>query len=393
MKTIIYFDCYSGVAGDMILGALLDLGLDRDRWLQSLRGLSLGGWEVQFRTVVRHGIAGLKVDVKVSGKQPHRHLKDIRGIIEGSDLSDDVKTRALKTFTSLAQAEAKVHRCDVEEVHFHEVGAVDAIVDIVGTCLALDQLDAGEIYAGPVGVGKGVSKCVHGPMPLPPPATLEILQDCPLRFHDVETELATPTGAALLKTLCRFESPPPGVSLLRVGSGAGSKEITELPNLLRALLLSTEKTLETDSALLLETNIDDMNPEIYPYVIEQLLEAGAMDAFLAPLVMKKGRPGVMLSVLCAPELKSKMVDLIYRETSTLGIRISPVERLKLPRKSVEIATPWGIVKGKESVWGDRILVTPEYEDCRRLSREKGIPLQDIYRACSVALANAEESDS
>jgi hypothetical protein len=387
MKNILYFDCYSGVAGDMILAALLDLDLDLDRWLSSLNGLSVSGWEVRFDRVIRQGITGMKVDIVVSDKQPHRHLKDISEIIEGSDLSVNVKNNALKTFTILAEAEAKVHRCDVEKVHFHEVGAVDAIVDIVGTCLALDQLNVGEIYASPVGVGKGMSKCNHGPMPLPPPATLEILRGCPLHFHDVETELATPTGTALLKALCYFELPPPGVSLLKVGSGAGSKEITKLPNLLRALLLSAEKTMETDSALVLETNIDDMNPEIYPYVVERLLDEGAMDAFLAPLVMKKGRPGVMLSVLCSPELKSKMIDVIYRETSTLGIRISSVERLKLPRKPVEIETPWGKIKGKKSTYGDRVFITPEYDDCRRLSREKGIPLQEIYRAFSAALTN------
>ena len=376
----LYFDCYSGVAGDMILAALLDLDLDRDRWLKTLRGLAVKGFDVKFRQATRQGFQALRVEIKVNEPQPERHLEDIEKIIAGSRLSTEVKGKALKIFTCLAEAEAKVHGRSVEKIHFHEVGAVDAIVDVVGTCLALESLGVDEIYSSPVGVGRGLSKSAHGPMPLPPPATLEILRDCPMHFHQVDTELATPTGAAILKSLAVFESPAGPSTLVRIGYGAGSKTIPELVNVLRAVLLQRDSDLEADQAVLLETNIDDMNPEIYPHVIEKLLGHGAMDAYLTPITMKKGRPGVVLSALCPPERRSELVDVIYQETSTLGIRISRVDRLKLPRREIKVKTPWGVVRGKEARWKGKIRRTPEFEDCRRLSQEKNVPLQDIYQA-------------
>ena len=217
-------------------------------------------------------------------------------------------------------------------------------------------------------------------MPLPPPATLEILKGAPIRFTGLETELATPTGAALLRTLARFDAPPHGLNLIRTGYGAGTKIIPELPNVLRAILLEKSGDEEYDQALLIETNVDDMNPEIYPHVIEKLLEIGAMDAYLIPIIMKKGRPGVLLSVLCAPEQKDLILDIIYRETSTLGVRMIHVDRTKLPRRAITIPTEFGVIKGKEARWNDQIRRTPEFEDCRRIANEKGVPLQEVYRA-------------
>jgi len=376
----IYFDCYSGIAGDMILAALMDLGVDRERWLNSLGGLAVQGYNVEISEINRRGYRALRVEVTVREPQPERHLADIKKIIGKSNLSAWVKEKSGDVFTCLAEAEAKVHGKSVEKVHFHEVGAVDAIVDVVGTCLALESLAVNEIYSSPIGLGRGLSKSAHGPMPLPPPATLEILRDAPVHFHETETELATPTGAAIIKSLAKFQSPPEELVLSAVGYGAGSKVIPGLPNVLRALMLKKEEQFEADRAALIETNIDDMNPEIYPHVIIKLLEAGAMDAYMIPVIMKKGRPGIVLSALCPLNLREKLIDVIYRETTTLGIRITQVDRLKLPRKEIRVETEWGPIRGKETHWEGKVRRTPEFEDCRRISEEKGIPLQRIYQA-------------
>ncbi len=383
----IYFDCYSGVAGDMLLASLLDLGVDRDLWLSSLKGLAVEGYDVSFDRTERHGIYAQQVIVEVTEDQPHRHLKDIKKIINDSQIPREVKNNALRIFTFLAEAEAQVHGSTIDKVHFHEVGAVDAIVDIVGVCLALDRLGITKVYSSPIGLGRGISKCDHGPMPLPPPATLELLSGCLIHFHEIDTELATPTGAAIIRALASFDSIPDNFTMLKTGYGAGAKILTELPNVVRALLLETPKNLETDRAVILETNIDDMNPEIYPHVIKKLIEQGAMDVFLAPIIMKKGRPGVMLSVLCPPDLEKAMIDAVYDETSTLGIRLSRVERLKLPRKVIKVKTPWGVLKGKEARWKGNIRRTPEFEECRRISEAEGIPLQEVYKAFYAALSD------
>lgn len=375
----LYLDCYSGVAGDMILAALLDLGVDRDGWLKALNRLPLRGFKIQFERVMRREFSSLQVQIAIEEPQPERHLSDIVQVIQEGDLSAEVKERAKKVFTCLAEAEAKIHGTDIQKVHFHEVGASDAIIDVVGTCLALESLGADKIYSTPVGLGRGLSRSAHGPMPLPPPATLEILRGAPVRFHEVETELATPTGAALLKSLAEFVPPPAEMVVTAIGYGAGSKIIPELPNVLRALLLEGRWELESDRAVLLETNIDDMNPEVFPHAISKLLEAGAMDAYLVPIIMKKGRPGVILSTLCSLDLKQKIVDLIYSETSTLGIRAVIVDRLKLLRREIVVATPLGPIKGKEARWENNVRRTPEFEDCRRIAEEKGVPLQEVYR--------------
>ncbi|MBU0519468.1 nickel pincer cofactor biosynthesis protein LarC [bacterium] len=389
MKSI-YLDCYSGVSGDMLLAALLDAGLDHQVWKDALKGMAVAGYDINISKIRKHAFTVLKLDVTVTEEQPHRHLKDIYQIIDNSALSDQVKENARRTFNLLAQAEAQVHDSTPEKIHFHEVGAVDAIVDIVGTCIALEMLDVQKIYATPVGVGKGLSKSAHGPMPLPPPATLQILENCPLHFHDVETELATPTGSAILKALASFTPPPVEHRLLKVGYGAGTKDIPSLPNFVRALLLEEHQEFETDSALLLETNIDDMNPEIYPVVISRLLQAGAMDVYLNPVLMKKGRPGIVLSALCSLELKQTIVAAIYRETSTLGIRISQVERLKLPRRAVDIETPLGRIRGKQTTFQGKTRISPEFEDCRRIADEKDLPLQDVYSVFYQAISHPDK---
>ncbi len=366
---MLYFDSYSGVSGDMLLAALLDLGVNREQWLAELQSLAVAGFQIDFERTTRQGIAAQRVVVKVEEPQPHRHLQQIEEILDHSRFSEGVKEKSRAIFQCLAQAEARVHGCALEEVHFHEVGAVDAIVDVAGTCLALEMLDVEQIFSSPIGVGQGYANAAHGPLPLPAPATLEILHGVPLRFSGVETELATPTGAAILKTLAQFTPLPAGMKLLQVGYGAGAKVIPQLPNVLRAILLESEGAQqEFERALLLETNIDNLNPEIYPYVIERLLEAGALDAYLVPIIMKKGRPGIILSVLCAAGREHALQDLIYRETSTLGIRVLPIDRLALPRHLVQVETPLGSIKGKEARWQNLVRRTPEFEDCRRLAR-------------------------
>ncbi|MFH1862317.1 MAG: nickel pincer cofactor biosynthesis protein LarC [bacterium] len=383
----LFFDCYSGVSGDMILAALLDLGVDQQEWLKRLAGLSVGDFEVRLERTKRQGLSAHQIYIEVKQPQSERHLSQIREIIDSSRLSEKVKTDALAVFRCLAEAEARVHGVSVEEVHFHEVGAVDAIVDVVGVCIALEMLEVNWIYSSTVSLGSGFAQCQHGVMPLPPPATAEILRGSPVHLTGIETELATPTGAAILKTLADFNPPPGDLKLLKVGYGAGKKVIPQLPNVLRALLFDQGGDLQADQALLIETNIDDMNPELYPYVIQRLLESGAMDAYLIPVIMKKGRPGIILSTLCSPQLKDILLNVIFRETSTLGLRIQRVDRLKLIRQEIQVKTPWGAIRGKESEWEGQVRVTPEFEDCKRISLEKGVPLQQVYEAFNKSVDN------
>ncbi|MCX6640884.1 MAG: nickel pincer cofactor biosynthesis protein LarC [bacterium] len=380
----IYFDCYSGVAGDMVLAALLNLGVDKAKWLSQVQTLPINGYKIEFETTLRQGMSAERTIISMTQAPQHRHLSDVKEILGNSALPTKVTANALLVFTNLAEAEAKIHGCTVEEVHFHEVGAVDAIVDVVGVCLALDMLGVERIYCSPIGQGTGISKSAHGPMPLPPPATLELLRDVPVHFHDVKEELATPTGAALMKTLAIFIPPPGAPKISAVGYGAGSRMIPELPNLVRAILLEEEGSHESDQALLLETNIDDMNPEFYPFVVEKLLAAGAMDAYLLPVIMKKGRPGVILSALCAPELRDSILDVIYRQSSTLGVRIIPVDRLKLPRREIVVDTEYGPIKGKETEWKGEVRSAPEYEECRRIANQSNVPLPEVYKAYYAA---------
>ena len=388
MKSL-YLDCYSGVAGDMILASLLDLDVDRTLWLESLQSLAVEGFTVSFKRTARHGISALQISIKVKTEQPHRKLDDIVEIIKKSGFSNEVKENSIEIFTNLAKAEAKVHNCDINKVHFHEVGAVDAIVDIVGICLAIESLGVKKIYSSPIGLGRGVSKCDHGPMPLPPPATLELLEGCSIHFHDIDTELSTPTGAAVLKTLASFEPVPDDCVLGKTGYGAGSKSLQDIPNVVRAIMLEPTPDFVADRAVLIETNIDDMNPEIYPHVIKKLLKIGAMDAFLAPIIMKKGRPGNVLSVLCPAELERSVVDTIYEETSTLGIRISKVKRLKLPRREIKVKTEWGTIRGKEAKWKGKVRRTPEFEDCKRVAESENVSLQEVYHAFFTALSERD----
>ncbi len=377
--TIVYFDCFSGISGDMVLGALVDAGVPVEVLRGELAKLELPGYRLTAEQVRRAGIAATQVQVALEQQeQPARRLADIGNLITGSSLAPPVKQKSLAVFRRLAEAEAKVHGATPEEVHFHEVGAVDAIVDIVGAVIGLEQLGATEIIASPVNVGSGSVHTSHGRLPVPAPATAELLTGIPLYSSSVTLELATPTGAALISTLASSFGPLPMMTVSRVAHGAGGRDIPGQPNVLRLLLGASAFHGGEDASVLIETNIDDMNPQVYEHLIERLLQAGAQDAFLTPVIMKKGRPGVLLSVLTDPARSEAAAELIFRETTSIGLRLQQVSRRKLEREVREVATRYGAVRVKVSRRGDEVLTaTPEYEDCRRLAEQHNVALKQV----------------
>ncbi|HET6272269.1 MAG TPA: nickel pincer cofactor biosynthesis protein LarC [Bacteroidota bacterium] len=377
---IAYLDTISGIAGDMTMAAFVSAGLPLDELSAELKKLSIGGFELMGSHVQRSGISAVHIDVVVSHEPHyHRHLKDIQSIIIQSALPDRVKERAQSVFSTIAKAEAKVHNTTIEKVHFHEVGALDAIVDIVGTAICLELLGVQCVYSSPVKLGSGgFIDTEHGKMPIPTPATVEILKDYPTILTDIPFELTTPTGAAIIKSLSSGVLTMEHLKIESIGYGAGTKEFDGVPNLLRVFVGELPQTYENDELVMVETNIDNMNPEIYPYVLERLLAAGAHDAYIIPIIMKKGRPGILFSVLTSRSAIEAIIDIMFRETTTLGLRIQPVERRKLTRSQREVQTSFGFVKAKViSVSGQERLV-PEFEECKRLAKERGLPLLEIY---------------
>jgi uncharacterized protein (TIGR00299 family) protein len=381
-----YFDCQSGVSGDMIVGALLDAGLDIETLRGQLALLGLADCRVEASRVKRHGITGTKFSVvtREHGHE-HRRLADILGIVRGSDLSERVKHDAERVFRRLARAEASVHGTDVSEVHFHEIGAVDSIVDVVGAAIGMERLGIERIAVSVLPTGSGFIECEHGTLPAPAPAVAELLKGFPVTAGEVEAELTTPTGAALLTTLGEHFGKIPSMTVESVGYGAGSRDFEEIPNLLRVIIGQTPAGTESDRMWVLETNIDDMPAELYETVFEKLLSAGVMDVFTTPIQMKKGRPAVKLSVLTALELRQKAEEIIFRETTTFGIRAYEVERRKLARESVTVRTEFGEVSVKLGrLGGDLVTVSPEYEDCRKLASRHGVALKDVYEKARLA---------
>jgi uncharacterized protein (TIGR00299 family) protein len=376
-----YFDCFSGASGDMILGALLDAGLSLDSLNASLARLPLSGYRISSQPASRGIITGTQVIVAVDeSAQEQRGIKDILSLVENSELSQRAKERCALIFNRLATAEAKVHRVPIDEVHFHEVGATDAIVDVVGAVIGLDLLGIEALFSSPLPAGSGTVQAEHGVLPVPAPATLELIatSGAPIRPTPSPElgELVTPTGAAIVTTLASFESPT--FRLERIGYGVGSRELASMPNVLP--LWIGESTAEERQLLLLETNIDDMSPELYGYVMERLFEHGALDVWFTPIQMKKNRPAVMLSVLAPPEAEGKIVDTLLRETSTLGMRWQRVGRHESEREIIAFDSSLGRVGVKVKHFrGARISLSPEFEDCRRLAQEHGLPLQEVYR--------------
>ena len=377
---IAYFDTIAGISGDMTLGAFISAGVSLDQLITELGKLRLSGFEVAAKHIQRNGITAVKVDVVISeAPKYHRHLADINAIIEQSDLGTAVKDRAKIIFHEIAVAEAKVHNSTIEKVHFHEVGAIDSLVDIVGTSICMELLGIERVFSSPVKVGNGGTVTTqHGVMPIPTPATSEILKGYPVVLTDIPFELTTPTGAAIIKALSHGTLTFEQFTVSSIGYGAGTRELPGIPNLLRVIVGELEPRLDREEVVVIETNIDDMNPEILPYVIEKLIEAGANDAFLAPILMKKGRPAHLLSVLVERSQMEVILSIMFRETSTLGVRIQHVERRKLTRTQKAVQTSLGTVTVKAVTVDGKEKLIPEFEECKRLAVEKNLPLREVY---------------
>jgi len=383
MKRILYYDCFAGISGDMNLGALVDLGVDAAYLERELGKLNIEGFRLEVEPGIRKGISGTKVTVMVDHpeNEKHRHLSHIEALINNSSLSDRIKKKSLAIFDLVAEAEAKVHNISKEQVHFHEVGALDSIADIVGAAICQEYLEVDEIQASPVQLGGGFVKCAHGMMPVPAPATAEIVVDIPVKTGLVEYEATTPTGAAILAaTVDRFESRMELV-VLKTGYGIGQRD-GEIPNVLRVYLAegSTQTTedVEEEEAVMLECNLDDMNPERYTHVMDLLFGAGAADVFIIPIVMKKSRPAHMLSVLCSSDSADKMKEILFTETSSIGLREHTLRKSMLRREMVMLSTKYGEIEVKRSYFNGRVVnEKPEFEQCRKLAREHGVTLEEI----------------
>jgi pyridinium-3,5-bisthiocarboxylic acid mononucleotide nickel chelatase len=454
---IAYLDCFSGISGDMFLGALLDAGVPRSLFEETVKALNLGA-SVEISRVDRSGIAATKVDVYVHGekdlpreifweqqhKQPpqpgqhahshsqaqalepvaltehnylraeapegalpssvpaasHRHthgrgLGEIKQIISNAAIAESIKPRAIAIFEALAAAEAKVHNCDIASIHFHEVGAVDALVDIVCAAAGAEALEVDEIVCSPLNVGGGIVKCAHGVFPVPAPATIELLKDAPVYSSGIQVELVTPTGAAIVKTLATRFAPFPEMKIKKIGYGAGTRDLPGQANVVRLTIAEAQPQSGAktglDTVAILEANLDDLNPQVFGYVIDRLLEEGALDAFGIPVQMKKNRPGILLTVMANPEHADKMIEIIFSETTTLGVRQREEKRRTLARNWVNIQTRWGEVRMKiASRNGTVTNYAPEYEDCRRLAAEHHVPLRSVMQeAVQVYLSKAD----
>jgi uncharacterized protein (TIGR00299 family) protein len=389
--SILYYDCFAGISGDMHLAALLDLGVDYDELILELTGLGLDGYGVQATRASRKGVFGTQVRVVTDPNQSmHRDLRQIEAMISGSSLSDTVRDRAIAVFRRLAEAEAHIHDTAPDRIHFHEVGALDAIVDIVGGVIALEWLNVDRVLCSPVELGGGMVHCEHGVLPAPAPATLELLKGVPVKLGGTPFEATTPTGAALLATFVDEFVTRPELIIHRVGYGIGYRD-GPIPNVLRVCLGEPWADSDERRALcVLECNIDDMNPECYDHVLERLFAAGANDAWLTPVLMKKNRPGTVLSVLCVPSLGPTLTELLLIETTTLGVRQYPVTRTALVRETLRVQTRYGEVTVKLAHHQGRPLRgKPEYEDCKRLALERGVPIHAVYAAVREALAAQE----
>jgi pyridinium-3,5-bisthiocarboxylic acid mononucleotide nickel chelatase len=377
---ILYFDCFAGIAGDMTVAALLELGLPLETLRAGLALLPFSGYTLESSPVQRHGIAGTSFRVQLSeADQPHRHYSGIAAMIEAAPLRARVKELAGRIFLRLAQAEAEVHGVALERVHFHEVGAVDSIVDIVGVALGLDYLGVDQVYASGLPFGRGFVQTAHGLLPVPAPATALLMKGIPLTGDIGAGERVTPTGAAIVAALAQGFGPPPPMRVQRIGYGAGEKDFPELPNLLRLVLGEREAAAGHAGAqevLVVETQVDDMNPELLGFLMERLLGAGALDVAFSALQMKKNRPGTLVSVLAEPGDLDRLSEIILAESSAIGLRYHPSRRITLARRIEERATSLGPVKVKVLGSGR---VAPEFEECRRIALERGLPLIEVYR--------------
>jgi len=394
---VVYFDCFAGVSGDMTIGAQLDLGVDLESLKRQLSSLNLKGYEIKSGPVRRGSISATKFDVEVdSREQPARSLADIRAIIIASSLSHTTKSRSIAVFERLAGAEARVHGTTPDKVHFHEVGAVDSIVDTVGAMIGFELLGVDRFYCSPLRVGAGLIDTEHGRLPIPAPATAELLRGAPVYAGEIEGEFVTPTGAAIVATLCEEFGALPQMNLTKVGYGAGSRDPKSFPNALRLMIGEMAEapiSSSDDSVTVVETNIDDMNPQVFGFVMERAFALGALDVFLIPAQMKKDRPGVLLTVLCKPADAETMIGLLFSETTTLGIRYYNANRRVLDRVIETVDTEYGAVRIKVARDGARTLhFQPEYEDCARLANESKTPLIEVQAAAIAAFRRRNGQD-
>lgn len=373
----------------MILGALVALGVDEKELVEQIKLLDVSDFSIEFTTGDKSGISAIHAEVKVRNEHAYRHLRDIEKIINDSRLRENVKTRAVKIFTRLAEAEAKVHGTSLEKIHFHEVGAMDAIVDVVGACVGFEILGIEKFYCSKVHVGSGFVNMAHGKFPVPPPAVAELLKGAPIYSTEIEGELITPTGAAIISTVCEEFGRIPGMKIEKTAYGAGTRDYKDFPNVLRLILgevqsLNSEtddRQPKTDNLLLLETNIDDLPPQIFGFVMERAFDLGCLDCWFTPVQMKKNRPATMISILCAAEQREVLTELLYTETTTLGVRIREVERNCLPREIVNVETEFGLVSVKIARFNGKIInVKPEYEQIRRIALQSKKSFREIEQS-------------
>ncbi|MBI3951176.1 MAG: nickel pincer cofactor biosynthesis protein LarC [Acidobacteria bacterium] len=383
MRTL-YFDCFSGASGDMINGALIDLGVNVFRVKEELRKVPIGNYEISVAPTTRSNLRGTKFDVHIEGEdRQERTLSEIVALIQGSQLPESVRTMAVSIFQRLGEAEAKAHGVSLKEVHFHEVGAIDSIVDIVGACVGFHLLGIERFLSSALNVGRGMIGCSHGRMPVPVAATADLLRGARIYSTEVEAELVTPTGAAIISTVCEDYGPLPEMRFEKAGYGAGTWEFPDRPNMLRLMLGETEAGPGLRSSLgekitLIEANIDDMSPEIFGYLVEQSLHSGALDIFYTPAQMKKNRPGTQLTILCQKEDRERLIELVFRETTTIGLRYHEVERRVLHRRIVEVQTALGSIRVKVSSLDDKIVnFAPEYADCKAAAERYKVPLREV----------------
>lgn len=376
---IAYGDMISGISGDMMVGALLDLGLPFETLKAELKKIPSLHYRIEVTKKTLHGIRATRFRVISGKKEPERSWKQIRGLIQQSALDPEVKEKGLQIFARLAAAEGKIHGAAPDNVHFHEVGATDSIVDIMAAAVGVRHLNIDFFYFSPVPLGKGLTRSRHGPLPLPGPATLELLKGIPVQWINLDGETVTPTGAAIVAALGTGFGGEPRMTMEKIGHGAGEREFPDRPNLFRVILGQDEAAWKQEEMLVMETNIDDMNPEIYDYVLDRLFAAGARDVFLSPIQMKKSRPGTLLRVIAEPAHRERLAKILFRETSTIGVRYYPVNRMILKRASKKVKTRFGTVKVKiiEEPDGSK-RATPEYEDLKRIAAAKKVPLKILY---------------
>lgn len=398
MKTL-YFDCFAGASGNMILGGLIALGVNREELELKLKGLSVADFTVEYSLVDRSDISAEHVNVVAPIETKHRHLHNIEKIIDDSDLSDQVKERSKAIFRRLAEAEAKVHGTDVQKVHFHEVGALDAIVDVVGACIGFEMIGIERFVCSKINVGSGFVKMDHGTYPVPPPAVVNLLEGIPAYSTEITGELLTPTGAAIISAVCESYGAFPEMTIERTGYGAGTRVYDGFPNVLRMIVgtsaSSTARSkssldsagLTTEQLVVLETNIDDLPAQVIGFVLEKALALGAMDCWATPIQMKKNRPAALLSVLCSEEMRSSITEMLFIETTTLGVRATAIERISLPREVRPVETIYGRIDVKTALFNERVInVMPEYEHVKRAALEHNVPFRQVH-AEAIAMFN------